>query len=135
MAQRRWLVVAVLLGCGDNRPQVDEFELVGHSDLGARGMNAALAVAGDTVYVGSRIDQRGVAIVDVSDPARPVVVGEIGPPDEGRPAMSSRELRVVADRELLIVQHQACSPGLHGCAGSGGKTGDGAALMRRWRRH
>ena len=59
------------------------FEIVGHSDLGARGMNSALAIAGDTAYVGSRIDGKGIAIVDISDPAHPTVVGEIGAPDEG----------------------------------------------------
>ena len=118
---------AILLGalaaaaCGDNLPQVHEFELVGHTDLGARGMNAALAVAGDIVYVGSRNDQHGVAIVDVSDPAAPVVVGELGPPDEHVPSMSSRELRVVPERNLLVVLNMICGLELHGCATSGGE--------------
>jgi hypothetical protein len=117
--------VLVAAGCGDDggAPDAlpaDRFELVGHSDLGARGMNAALAVAGDTVYVGSRIDgagrDAGVLIVDVSDPAAPAVVGAIGPPDESLIGMSSRELRVVPDLDLLVVLNMVCSPDLHGCS-------------------
>jgi hypothetical protein len=109
---------AVAAACGDNLAPAGSFEIVGHADLGARGMNSALAVAGDTVYVGSRIEGRGVAIVDVADPARPTVVGEIGPPDEGLPGMSSRELRAVPSANLLVVMNLACSPTLHGCAGA-----------------
>lgn len=112
-----WIALAVLVGCGDNDPPTGAFDLVGHSDLGARGMNAALAVAGDTVYVGSRIDSRGILIVDVSNPEAPVVTGEI----PGLPAMSSRELRAVAERDLLVVLDLQCSPDLHGCAAAGGE--------------
>lgn len=122
-------ILAVLGGvaaCGDNveppiEEVVNEFTVVGHTDLGARGMNAALAVAGDTVYVGSRNDQAGVAIVDVSNPAAPVVVGELGPPDEHLPSMSSRELRAVPERNLLVVLNMVCGVDLHGCAASGGE--------------
>lgn len=113
-----------LAACGDDQDRADpppSLEIVGHTDLGARGMNAALAVAGDTAYVGSRTDRRGVAIVDISDPARPAVVGEIGPPDEGLAAMSSRELRVVHDLDLLIVLNLRCSVDLHGCLAMGGE--------------
>lgn len=120
-------LLLVLAACGDNlAPLADagveppRLELVGHSDLGGRGMNAALAVAGETVYVGSRIDgdgrDAGVLIVDVSDPSAPDVVGAIGPPEEGLPGMSSRELRAVADLDLLVVLNIRCSPDLHGCA-------------------
>ncbi len=115
------LVAPPLLGCGDNLPQVHELELVGHTDLGGHGMNAALAVAGDTVYVGSRNDQKGVAIVDISDPTAPTVVGEIGPPLAGLPSMSSRELRAVPDLNLLVVLNMVCDKELHGCAESGGE--------------
>ncbi len=110
-------MLVALAGCGDNVPGVGDFQLVGHADLGARGMNAALAVAGDTVYVGSRIDTGGIAILDVSDPAHPAQIGEI-PPDV---AMSSRELRVVPDLDLLIVLRLQCSPDLHGCTPTGRK--------------
>ena len=52
-------VVVVLGACGDDPVENSSFELVGHSELGARGMNSALAVAGTTAYVGSRIDGAG----------------------------------------------------------------------------
>ena len=109
-----WLVL--LAACGDNLAPSGSFEIVGHADLGARGMNSALAIAGDTAYVGSRNDAHGVAIVDISDPAHPSVVGELGAPDEARSGMSSRELRAVPDLNLLVVMNLQCSPDLHGCA-------------------
>ena len=104
-----------VVACGDNLAPTGSFEIVGHSDLGARGMSSALAIAGDTAYVGSRIDGKGIAIVDISDPAQPTVVGEIGAPDEGLLGMSSRELRVLPDHNLLVVLNLNCSPDLHGC--------------------
>ncbi|MDQ4064512.1 MAG: hypothetical protein M3161_00510, partial [Actinomycetota bacterium] len=62
-------------------------ELVGHSPLMNRGMNAALAIHGDYAYVGSRTDAKannannaGVLVVDISDPSAPEVVHQIGPP-------------------------------------------------------
>lgn len=105
-------IVIVTVGCGDNRPGRADFQIIGHHDLGARGMNAALAVAGDTVYVGSRIDTGPTVILDVSDPRAPVQIGEI----PAAQAMSSRELRAVADRDLLVILSLRCSPELHGCA-------------------
>jgi len=102
-------VLAALAGCGDNLAGTGDFQQVGHADLGARGMNAALAVAGDTVYVGSRIDKVGIAILDVSDRRHPVQIGEI----PGDIAMSSRELRAFDD--VLVVLRLQCSPELHGC--------------------
>jgi hypothetical protein len=124
MQRHAAIALALLLGCGDNREPTEipaSFEIVGHSPVNARGMNSALAVAGDTVYVGARNDQAGVAIIDVSDPAAPVVVGEIGPPEQHLPSMSARELRVIPDRNLLIVLNLQCSPDLHGCATVGGE--------------
>ena len=100
-------------------------ELVGHSPLNNRGMNAALAIKGDYAYVGSRTDAKannangaGVLIVDIKDPSAPEVVGEIGPPDEANPGESSREMRVWPEQNLLIVmtlysncgEIHACSP-------------------------
>ena len=106
-----WVVLAALAGCGGSDPEVvSNFEIVGHTDLGARGMNSAIAVAGDTIYVGSRIDQKPVLIVDT---ASLTVVGEI----PGATGMSSRELRAVDN--LLIVMNLRCSPDLHGCAMGG----------------
>jgi hypothetical protein len=96
------------------------FELVGHSPLNNRGMNAALAVYGDYAYVGNRSDatqtpNAGVMIVDVGDPANPTVVGQIGPPNEGMPGESSRELRILPEQGLLMVLNHACSELLHHC--------------------
>src|SRR3954451_14272987 len=69
-----------------------KFELVGHDPLLYRGMNAAIAVKGDYVYVGSRTDgahpNSGVMVVNVHDPASPSIVGQIGPPDEANPGES-----------------------------------------------
>lgn len=108
-----WLATAAALAaCGDNAPATSSFTIVGHSDLGARGMNSALALAGDVAYVGSRIDQQPILIVDIADAAAPAIVGEIA----GAPGRSSRELRAVPDRDLLVVLNLQCSPDLHGCA-------------------
>ncbi len=71
---------------------------VGHDDLGARGLNSALALADHCAYVGSR-GQGAVEIVDVSDPTHPRTAGAI----PGRAATTSRELRTVAARKLLVV--------------------------------
>jgi hypothetical protein len=101
-----------LAACGDSGPDPAKLDIVGHSDLGARGMSSALAIAGDIAYVGSRNDKRGIAVVDISDPAAPSVVGEVLMQPEG---VSTRELRVVPDRNLLIVMNLQCSPALHGC--------------------
>lgn len=101
------------------------FKLVGHSPLENRGMNAALAVHGNYAYVGSRTDAKGnnangagVLVVDISKPAAPEVVHQIGPPDEGNPGETSRELRIWHSQELLVVmtlysncgEIHACSP-------------------------
>jgi hypothetical protein len=96
------------------------FELVGHSPLNNRGMNAALAVWGDYAYVGNRSDatqspNAGVMVVDVSDPSAPEVVGQIGAPNEGMPGGSSRELRILPEQGLLMVLSHACSELLHHC--------------------
>lgn len=113
---RRWCVLAMAAAaCGDNRPPTADFVVVGHHDLGARGMNAALAIAGDTVYVGSRIDTGSTAILDISDPRQPTLVGEIA----GSEGMSSRELRAVPESNLLVILSLRCSPDLHGCSAGG----------------
>ena len=111
----------------------ENFELVGHDPLMNRGMNAALAVHGDYAYVGSRTDGKpwgtdenllnaGVMVVDVSDPAAPEVVNQIGPPHEGLQDQTSREMRVWHSEELLIVENLAsnCSELIHECAPVGG---------------
>ncbi len=98
-------------------------KLVGSNSLGNRGMNAAMAVLGDYAYVGSRTDGKnnnvnnaGIMVVDISDPTDPTVVNQIGPPDEGNPGESSRELRIWNSQEILIVLHTNCGgAGAHNC--------------------
>jgi hypothetical protein len=120
-----WIALLAAAGCGDNvevtfdAEPMATLEIVGHSDLGARGMSSALTIADDTIYIGSRTDARPILIVDVADPARPTVVGELGAPEQARSAMSARELRAIPDLDLLIVMNLICSPALHGCANTG----------------
>jgi hypothetical protein len=138
----------VVVGPGGGTPGTSlNFELVGHNDLSGfeldgnttpRGMNAALALFEDFVYVGNRTDgssrcglgdprrdtlgldacphpHPGILVVDASDPAAPQVVNEIGPPHAGNVSETTRELRVWPDKELLIVESFACSSVIHSC--------------------
>jgi len=95
------------------------FELLGHDPLMNRGMNAAIAVKDHYVYVGYRSDgshlNSGVMVVDAGDPAHPKVVHQIGPPDEGNVAESSRELRILPQQNLLLVLNHGCSELIHRC--------------------
>ena len=116
------------------------FELVGHEPLFDRGLNAALAVFGDFVYVGNRTDgssrcgngdprgaatgpdscphpHPGVLVVDASDPTAPTVVDEIGQPLAGNVNETTREVRVWPERNLLMVLNFRCSPVIHACVG------------------
>src|SRR5262245_1537683 len=101
--------VTISVGQGGGTPGTSRnFELVGHNDLFARGMNSAPTVFGRYVYVGNRSDgsnscgdfnstgpvspvltptnpdgtcthvHPGVLVVDAIDPSNPVVVGEFG---------------------------------------------------------
>lgn len=101
-------------------PSPGTFEQIGHNPLFNRGMNAALAVKGNYVYVGSRTDgthlNAGVLVVDVSNPARPTVVHEIGMPEQANVGESSRELRILPDQNLLLVLNHGCSEAIHRCA-------------------
>ena len=99
------------------------FTQVGHEPLMGRGMNAAIAVHKRYVYVGSRTDGKnnnanhaGVFVVDAQDPAHPKIVNEMGPPYEGNPQESSRELRVWRSQNVLVVLHTNCGGnGAHQC--------------------
>ena len=106
------------------------FELVGHEPLMNRGMNAALGVKGDYVYVGSRTDAKdesntnnaGVMVVSVKDPTKPEIVHQIGPPEEGNIGETSRELRVWRSQNILIVMNLFSNCGeIHGCTPVGGE--------------
>ena len=96
------------------------FELVGSSDLNARGMNSAIAIAGNYAYIGSRSDgplhqDAGVVIVDISDPTAPKMVGNLGP-DEQLMGLSARELRAVPDLHLLYVLNLYCGAASGDCS-------------------
>jgi hypothetical protein len=97
-----------------------KLELVGHDPLLNRGMNAAIAVHGRYVYVGSRTDgthpNSEVLVVDVADPSKPSIVGRIGRPNEDNVGESSRELRVLPDQNLLLILNHGCSELIHACA-------------------
>ena len=96
------------------------FELIGHSPLLNRGMNAALAVYGNYAYIGSRTDgshaDAGVLVVDIANPSNPQVVNQIGLPEEGLAGQTSRELRIWPEQALLLVMNFNCEVRLHDCA-------------------
>ena len=100
-------------------PSTGSFELIGHSPLLNRGMNAALTLYGNYAYVGSRTDgshaDAGVLVVDISNLENPQVVYQIGPPEEGLIGQTSRELRVWPEQELLVVMNVNCDGVLHDC--------------------
>ncbi|HLG62305.1 MAG TPA: hypothetical protein VKY19_10255 [Ktedonosporobacter sp.] len=124
------------VGAGGGTPgTASHLSLVGQSSLYQRGMNAALAIYQQYVYIGNRTDgsntcgsgdsrgpgnacphpHPGVLIVSAADPAHPNIVGEIGPPFEGNVGITSRELRVWPQQKLLIVMNFRCSAVLHAC--------------------
>lgn len=96
------------------------FRLVGHEPLFGRGMNAALAVYGTHVYVGSRTDATpghlhpGIQVVDATDPSAPKVVHEMEA-EQAVVGQTSRELRVWPQQKLLMVMNFQCSALLHRC--------------------
>jgi hypothetical protein len=100
-------------------PSTGSFELIGHTPLLQRGMNAGLAVHGNYAYIGSRTDgshpDAGVLVVDISNVSNPQVVYQIGPPEEANVGQTSRELRIWPEKELLLVMNFECEEGLHDC--------------------
>ena len=75
--------------------------LVGRSSRGNRGMNAALSIAGECAYVGSRGDAAPL-VLDISNPASPQVVARLG----AHPGSTPRELRAIAaNRELVVLDY------------------------------
>jgi hypothetical protein len=111
----------------DNDDNVDgpgSFRVVGQNPLFGRGMNAALAVYGDHVYVGSRTDATpghanpGILVVDASDPAQPEVVNELLG-EQAVLGQTSRELRVWPQQKLLMVMNFECSALIHRCTSTG----------------
>jgi hypothetical protein len=128
----------VTVGPGGGTPGTSQnIQLVGHSDLYARGMNAAPALYDHYLYVGNRTDgslpcsdtggvqpchasanvhiHPGVLIVDVANPADPTVVGELGAPYAALPGITTRELRVWPEKKLLMIMTFRCSSAIHDC--------------------
>ncbi len=125
-------------------PQVSlNFQVVGQNPLFNRGMNAALTIFQNFLYVGNRTDgssrcgigdprrtdpnfglnscphvHPGILILNIKDPTSPTVVGEIPAPlnPAGQPVgITSRELRVWPNKKLLITMNFRCSSGIHAC--------------------
>ena len=88
------------------------FQVVGHTDLGNRGMNSPIALAGRCAYLGDRSvtaarPNAGIAIVDVSTPSAPRQVGLI----PARKGSTQRELRADLGLGLLVVEDYSTSIG------------------------
>jgi hypothetical protein len=85
---------------------IKNFQVVGHTDLGNRGMNSPIAVAGTCAYLGDRSYAAsprkggGIAVLDISDPTAPRQVNLIPP----RPDATQRELRADLGLGLLVVE-------------------------------
>jgi hypothetical protein len=107
---------------------VKNFQLVGHTDLGNRGMNSPIALAGKCAYLGDRSyvatprKNAGIAIVDISKPSDPKQVGSI----PARPDTTQREMRADLGLGLLVVEDY--SPYI-GSALSGGDSYSGNDLQ------
>ena len=136
------LIAATVAAAAPVRPPVsasparaDNVQLVGRNPLYNRGMNAALAIYDHFIYVGNRTDgsatcvgrsglpagdtcrhpHPGILILDAGNPAKPTVVGEIGPPYAGNVGITTRELRVWPDKKLLVVMTFRCNQPIHAC--------------------
>lgn len=81
-------------------------QLVGSDPLGARGLNAGLALADHCAYVGSR-GQGPIAIVDITDPTHPRDAGTI----PAKQLTTPRELRAIPGQKELIVLNFALDRG------------------------
>jgi hypothetical protein len=74
--------------------------VVGANALNNRGMNAAMAIAGNCAYVGSRNDAAPL-VVDISNPAAPQVAGLLAAHKGSTP----REIRAVAALKEVVVMY------------------------------
>ena len=79
--------------------------------IGNRTGGSSACGAGDPRGPGSNCPHPhpGVLVEDIANPANPHVVGEIGPPSEGNPGITSRELRVWPRAKLLIVMNSGAA--------------------------
>jgi hypothetical protein len=92
---------------------IKNFQQIGATTLGNRGVNSPVAVAGKCVYVGDRYDKNGIAIVDVSNPRKPRQVGTIAP-ERGS---TQREIRADKSLGMLVVM-------MYSLGGIGSTTGN-----------
>ena len=75
------------------QPTLDDFTIVGQTDLGLTDFNGDVWVHEDHAYVGNAGDPcngLGVKVVDVSDPANPVLIGRVA----GIPGTSAEDIVV-----------------------------------------
>jgi hypothetical protein len=95
------------------QPVLDDFEIVGHADLGAADTNGDVWVHGDYAYVGTWAEPcngLGVKVVDVSDPATPTMIGRVA----GLPGTSAEDVVVRSistasfTGDLLVAGIQRC---------------------------
>jgi len=126
------------------------FQVVGQNALFNRGMNAAATIFQNFIYIGNRTDgssrcgfgdprrtdpnfglnacphpHPGILILNIQDPSKPTVVGEIPAPlnAAGVPhSETSRELRVWPSAKLLITMNFRCSSVIHACVGANNTT-------------
>jgi hypothetical protein len=84
-------------------------EVVGQNALNSRGMNSALTLADTCAYVGSRADAAPL-VVDIANPAAPLVVGQL----TAHPGSTPRELRAVASLREIAVMFYSLNGGPNG---------------------
>lgn len=98
------------------QPVLDDFEIVGHTDLGATDTNGDVWVHEEAAYVGTWADPcngLGVKVVDISDPANPTMLGRVA----GVPGTSAEDVvvRTVTTAsfggDLLVAGMQRCDYG------------------------
>ena len=66
---------------------------------------------------GTHVEPRSAGGQCLATRRNPTVVHQIGPPLEGNPGESSRELRIWPQQNLLLVLNHGCSELIHRCAG------------------
>jgi hypothetical protein len=95
------------------QPVLDDFTIVGHDDLGASDITGDVWVHEDTAYLGTWAEScngLGVKVVDVSDPADPVMLGRVA----GIPGTSAEDVVVRSVNtssftgDLLVTGIQRC---------------------------
>ena len=125
------LAVALLLGVAADpvrgnsevrQPQAVGIELVGHTDLGGRGSNAAVWGHRGFAYVGSwgqrggsptaSCPALGVSVVNLADPTQPAVVGSVAQ----RPGTSAEDVHVLAV-DTTAFRGDLLAAGVQRCAG------------------